>query len=40
VMSEGRILTIGTPDQVRDNTDPAVRRFLSAEFKREPAVKL
>ena len=34
VISEGRILTIGTPDEVRSNTDPIVQKFLNADFKR------
>jgi phospholipid/cholesterol/gamma-HCH transport system ATP-binding protein len=33
VISEGRILTIGTPDEVRRFNDPLVQRFLSADFK-------
>jgi phospholipid/cholesterol/gamma-HCH transport system ATP-binding protein len=40
VINEGRILTIGTPDEVRRNPDPLVQNFLNASFKRahaEPA---
>lgn len=33
VISEGRILTIGTPDEVKRFRDPLVQRFLSADFK-------
>jgi phospholipid/cholesterol/gamma-HCH transport system ATP-binding protein len=34
VINKGRILTIGTPDEVRRNADPLVREFLRADFKR------
>jgi len=34
VIHEGRILTIGAPDEVRRNTDPLIRDFLNADFKR------
>ncbi len=33
VINQGRLLTIGTPDQVKRNTDPLVQEFLSADFK-------
>jgi phospholipid/cholesterol/gamma-HCH transport system ATP-binding protein len=33
VMNEGRILAIGTPDEVRRNPDPAIQKFLNADFK-------
>lgn len=36
VIHEGRILTIGTPDEVKRHGDPLVQKFLSADFKREP----
>ncbi len=36
VIQEGRILTIGTPDEVKRNSDPLVQKFLHADFKREP----
>ncbi len=32
VISQGRILTIGTPDQVKKNPDPLVQEFLHADF--------
>ncbi len=35
VMAEGRILTIGTPDEVKNFPDPLVQGFLRADFKRE-----
>lgn len=35
VIGGGRILTMGTPDEVKANTDPAVREFLEAGVKRE-----
>jgi phospholipid/cholesterol/gamma-HCH transport system ATP-binding protein len=34
VISEGRILTIGSPDEVQRNPDPLVQQFLHADFKR------
>jgi len=36
VINEGRILTIGTPDEVKGFKDPLVQDFLHADFKREP----
>ncbi|HTY87458.1 MAG TPA: ATP-binding cassette domain-containing protein [Candidatus Acidoferrum sp.] len=35
VINEGRILTIGTPDEVKRHPDPLVQTFLHADFKRE-----
>lgn len=35
VIDEGRILTIGTPDEVKNFKDPLVQKFLHADFKRE-----
>jgi phospholipid/cholesterol/gamma-HCH transport system ATP-binding protein len=34
VINQGRILTIGSPDEVRQHKDPLVQEFLNAEFKR------
>jgi phospholipid/cholesterol/gamma-HCH transport system ATP-binding protein len=39
VINEGRILTIGTPDEVKRFNDPLVQNFLRADFKREPQSK-
>jgi len=39
VIHEGRILTIGTPDEVKRHNDPLVRKFLHADFKPEPQSK-
>jgi phospholipid/cholesterol/gamma-HCH transport system ATP-binding protein len=36
VINEGRILTVGTPDEVKRFNDPLVQKFLHADFKREP----
>jgi phospholipid/cholesterol/gamma-HCH transport system ATP-binding protein len=36
VINEGRILTIGTPEEVKRNNDPLVKGFLHADFKHEP----
>lgn len=33
LLNDGRIVTIGTPDQMRHCTDPWVQRFLNAKFK-------
>ena len=35
VIAEGKILTIGTPDEVKNFKDPQVQNFLHADFKRE-----
>jgi phospholipid/cholesterol/gamma-HCH transport system ATP-binding protein len=34
VIDDGKILTIGTPDEVRQNNDPQVRKFLHAYLER------
>jgi len=34
IINEGRIVTIGTPDEVKRLPDPAIQKFLHAEFKR------
>src|SRR5215471_15560351 len=34
VINEGRILTIGSPEEVKRSSDPLVRKFLHADFKR------
>jgi phospholipid/cholesterol/gamma-HCH transport system ATP-binding protein len=34
VINEGRIIAIGTPDQVKAGKDPLIQRFLHADFKR------
>jgi phospholipid/cholesterol/gamma-HCH transport system ATP-binding protein len=39
VINEGKILIVGTPDEVKRFDDPLVRRFLNADFKREPQSK-
>jgi phospholipid/cholesterol/gamma-HCH transport system ATP-binding protein len=33
-INEGKILTIGTPDEVKRNPEPLLRKFLEADFKR------
>lgn len=33
LMHEGRILIVGTPEEVKRNTDPLVQKFLTADFK-------
>ncbi|MEJ0088668.1 MAG: ATP-binding cassette domain-containing protein [Limisphaerales bacterium] len=35
IINEGRIVTIGTPDEVKRFNDPLVQKFLRADFKRE-----
>jgi phospholipid/cholesterol/gamma-HCH transport system ATP-binding protein len=37
VISDGRILTIGTPGDVKRNADPKVQLFLNADFRRHQA---
>ncbi len=37
VINDGCILTIGSPEDVRNNPDPLVQSFLKAGFKREGA---
>ncbi|HEX3857763.1 MAG TPA: ATP-binding cassette domain-containing protein [Verrucomicrobiae bacterium] len=39
IINEGRIITIGTPDEVKRFNDPLVQNFLHADFKREPQTK-
>jgi phospholipid/cholesterol/gamma-HCH transport system ATP-binding protein len=39
VMSEGQIVTIGTPDEVKKFDNPMVQKFLHADFKREPQLE-
>jgi len=34
VIHQGRILTIGTPDEVKRQPDPLVQQFLQADFKK------
>lgn len=34
VINDGRLVTIGTPEEVRANTNPRVQEFLNATFKR------
>ena len=34
VINQGRILTIGTPDEVKRQKEPLVQEFLNADFKR------
>jgi phospholipid/cholesterol/gamma-HCH transport system ATP-binding protein len=35
-INEGRIVVVGTPEEVKRFNDPLVQRFLQADFKREP----
>jgi phospholipid/cholesterol/gamma-HCH transport system ATP-binding protein len=34
VINEGRIIAIGTPEQVKQNSDPVLQKFLHADIKR------
>jgi len=36
LLHEGRILALGTPDQVQSSPDPLVQRFLKADFRFTP----
>lgn len=33
VINEGRIVAIGTPEEIRRNPDPVIQQFLNADFK-------
>ncbi len=33
MMSEGKIIALGTPDEVRRNADPLVQKFLTVDFQ-------
>lgn len=35
VMHEGRILALGTPEEIKRNPEPVIQRFLQADFKRQ-----
>ncbi len=35
-INDGRIVVVGTPDEVKQFKDPLVQKFLHADFKREP----
>jgi phospholipid/cholesterol/gamma-HCH transport system ATP-binding protein len=39
VINDGRIITIGTPDEVKQFNDPLVQKFLHADLKREAQSK-
>jgi phospholipid/cholesterol/gamma-HCH transport system ATP-binding protein len=39
VINEGRIVTVGTPDEVKHSGNPLIQKFLNADFKREPKTK-
>jgi len=36
VINEGRIVTVGTPGEVKNFNDPLIQKFLHADLKREP----
>lgn len=33
MINDGRILAVGTPDEIRRNTDPLIQQFLHSDFK-------
>jgi phospholipid/cholesterol/gamma-HCH transport system ATP-binding protein len=35
IISDGRILFVGTPEAVKANTDPKIKEFINADFKRK-----
>jgi phospholipid/cholesterol/gamma-HCH transport system ATP-binding protein len=37
MMSEGTIIALGTPDEVRRSSDPLVQKFLTVDFQPQPA---
>lgn len=38
-ISEGRIIATGTPDEMKHSQDPAIQKFLRADFKHESPMK-
>jgi len=38
-ITDGRIVSIATPDEMRHSTDPAIKQFLCADFKPESQMK-
>jgi phospholipid/cholesterol/gamma-HCH transport system ATP-binding protein len=40
VINDGRILAIGTPEEVRQRPEPIIRRFLTADFNPNPKTRL
>ena len=36
VMHEGEIIALGTPDEVKRSQHPIIRKFIHADFKRQP----
>jgi phospholipid/cholesterol/gamma-HCH transport system ATP-binding protein len=34
VIHDGRIVSIGTPEEIKHISDPLIRKFLTADFKR------
>ena len=35
IINEGRIITVGRPEEVKRFNDPLIQKFLNADFKRE-----
>ena len=33
IMNEGQLIAIGSPDQIKQNPDPRIQKFLTADFK-------
>src|SRR5204863_3966786 len=33
MMNDGQLIAIGTPEQIRQNADPRIQKFLTAEIK-------
>jgi phospholipid/cholesterol/gamma-HCH transport system ATP-binding protein len=40
VIIDGNIVAIGTPDEVKNKSDPLVQKFLHADIKRQKKVDL
>ena len=36
VMHEGEIVALGVPDEVKRSQHPVIRKFIHADFKRQP----
>ncbi len=39
MIADGQILFIGTPDEVKRNTDPQIQKFINAELNSKPKAK-
>jgi ABC-type transporter Mla maintaining outer membrane lipid asymmetry ATPase subunit MlaF len=40
VIHEGRIIAVGTPDEVKRRPEPIIQKFLNADFKTNNSTRL